>query len=336
MPRATARSIHLLARPQGVPTTDLFAIVEHDVPDIAAGQALVSNRFLSVDPYMRQLMDDGWPLNAPLGQGRAIGRVVASRAELLPEGAWVFHTSGWSTHAVVAADQPGVRVVEPADGIPLSHYLSVLGGTGLTAYAGMRAVLDVQYGESVFVTSAAGGVGSVAGQIARLLGAGLVVGSTGSVAKVEHATKVLGFGAAFDYHTAPVADLLAQAAPDGVDAVLEGVGGEHLEAAIESAREFGRIAWVGAISTYNDRAAAGAAPRNIYAVHDKSLTLRGYMVRHYQHLRAEAEEWMVPHLRSGELRADEHYVIGIERTVDAFLGVLGGQNIGKMLVDLPE
>lgn len=109
MPRATAQSIHLLARPQGAPTTDLFAIVEHDVPDIAAGQALVSNRFLSVDPYMRQLMDDGWPLNAPLGQGRAIGRVVASRAELLPEGAWVFHTSGWSTHAVVAADQPGVR-----------------------------------------------------------------------------------------------------------------------------------------------------------------------------------------------------------------------------------
>lgn len=336
MPRAMAQSVHLLARPQGVPTADLFAVVEHEVPEIAAGRALVRNRFLSVDPYMRQLMDDDWPLNAPLDHGRAIGQVVASRAELLPEGAWVFHTSGWSTHAVVASDQPGVRVVEPADGIPLSRYLSVLGGTGLTAYVGMRAVLGVQPGESVFVTSAAGGVGSVAGQIARLLGAGLVVGSTGSAAKVEHVTKVLGFDAAFDYHAAPVADLLAKAAPDGVDAVLEGVGGEHLEAALESAREFGRIAWVGAISTYNDREGAGAVPRNIYAVHDKSLTLRGYMVRHYQHLRAEAEEWMVPYLRSGELRADEHYVTGIERTVDAFLGVLGGQNVGKMLVDLPE
>jgi NADPH-dependent curcumin reductase CurA len=211
MPRVTAQAIHLLARRQGVPTADLFALVEHEVPDIAAGQALVRNRFLSVDPYMRQLMDDEWPLNAPLGGGRAIGRVVASRAELLPEGAWVFHHSGWSSHAVVTADEPRVRVVEPADGIPLSHYLSVLGGTGLTAYAGMRAVLDVRPGESVFVTSAAGGVGSVAGQIARLLGAGLVVGSTGSAAKMEHVTKVLGFDAAFDYHTAPVADLLARA-----------------------------------------------------------------------------------------------------------------------------
>src|ERR1700683_5817926 len=119
MPRATAQPSHLLPRPQGVPTTDLFAIVEHDVPDIAAGQALVSNRFLSVDPYMRQLMDDGWPLNAPLGQGRAIGRVVASRAELPPERAGGFHTSGWSTHAVVGADPPGVCWVVHSDGRPL-------------------------------------------------------------------------------------------------------------------------------------------------------------------------------------------------------------------------
>jgi NADPH-dependent curcumin reductase CurA len=347
----TVRSMIQTARPSGFPDRAQFAIVERElgVPD---GGALVENLYLSVDPYMRQLMDGGWPLNEPLGEGRAIGRVIATDSQQFREGTLVYHTEGWSTHAAILAGQDGVRVLEPADGIPLTNYLSVLGGTGLTAYVGVREILRVREGENVFITAAAGAVGGVAGQICRLLGAGRVIGSVGSAGKVRHVTQRLGFDAAFDYHDGPVAKLLAENAPRGVDATLDGVGGDHLEAAIESSRELGRIAWVGGISYYNQypdmeyRHARGPgnadgitlgqppAPRNLYAVHYKSLTLRGYMVRHHLHLREEAHAWLIPHLRSGALRADEQIVNGFEDTVGAFLGMLRGDNIGKTIVQI--
>ena len=347
----TVRSIVQTARPSGFPDPAQFAIVEHKlgVPD---GGALLENLYLSVDPYMRQMMDGGWPLNEPLGEGRAIGRVVATNSQQFRDGMLVYHTEGWSTHAAVVAGQDSVRVLEPADGIPLTNYLSVLGGTGLTAYVGVREILRVREGETVFITAAAGAVGGVAGQICRLLGAGWVIGSAGSTAKARRVTQRLGFDAAFDYHDGPVAKLLAQNAPAGIDATLDGVGGDHLEAAIESSREFGRIAWVGGISYYNqypdmeyrdvlgpgntDGITLGQppAPRNLYAVHCKSLTLRGYMVRHHVQLREEAHAWLIPHLRSGALRADEQLVDGFERTVGAFLGVLRGDNVGKTIVQI--
>jgi NADPH-dependent curcumin reductase CurA len=347
----TVRSIVQTARPSGFPEPAQFAIVEHKlgVPD---GGALVENLYLSVDPYMRQLMDGGWPLNEPLGEGRAIGRVIATKSQHFREGMLVYHTEGWSTHAVLVAGQESIRVLEPADDIPLTNYLSVLGGTGLTAYVGVREILRVREGETVFITASAGAVGGVAGQICRLLGAGRVIGSAGSAAKVRHVTQRLGFGAAFDYHDGAVAKLLAENAPEGIDATLDGVGGNHLEAAIESSREFGRIAWVGGISYYNqypdmeygdvqgpdnaDGITLGQppAPRNLYAVHYKSLTLRGYMVRHHVHLREEAHAWLIPNLRSGALKADEQLVDGFENTVAAFLGVLRGDNVGKTIVQL--
>jgi NADPH-dependent curcumin reductase CurA len=237
---------------------------------------------VSVDPYMRQLMDGGWPLHEPLDQGRAIGRVVKSETGEFPEGALIVHTGGWSTHAAVFPGQRGARLVQPASGIPLSAYLSVLGGTGMTAYVGIREILRLREGETVFITGAAGAVGSVAGQISRLLGA-RVIGSVGSAAKVRHVTGRLGFDAAFDYHDGPLGKLLAKAAPDGIDA---------------------------------------------------TLTLRGYMVRHYMHLRDEAEAWLIPRLRSGALRADEQIVSGFDNIVSAFLGMLRGENIGKTIVQI--
>jgi NADPH-dependent curcumin reductase CurA len=347
----TVRSIVQTARPSGFPDPAQFAVVEHKlgVPD---GGALVENLYLSVDPYMRQLMDGGWPLNEPLGEGRAIGRVIATNSQHFREGMLVLHAEGWSTHAALVAGQDGAAVLEPADGIPVTSYLSVLGGTGLTAYVGVREILGVHEGETVFITAAAGAVGGVAGQICRLIGAGRVIGSAGSAAKIRHVTQRLGFDAAFDYHDGPVAKLLAENAPGGIDATLDGVGGEHLEAAIESSREFGRIAWVGGISYYNqypdmeyrDVHGSGGtdgitlgqppAPRNFYAVHYKSLTLRGYMVRHHARLREEAHAWLIPHMRSGALRADEQVVDGFENTVGAFLGVLRGDNVGKTIVQV--
>lgn len=349
----TVRSVVQTGRPSGFPDPAQFAIVEHKlgVPD---GGALVENIYLSVDPYMRQLMDGGWPLNEPLREGRAIGRVIATNSRQFREGMLVCHSEGWSTHAALAAGQEGVRVLEPADGIPLTNFLSVLGGTGLTAYVGVREILRVREGETVFITASAGAVGGVAGQICRLLGAGRIIGSAGSAAKVRHVTRRLGFDAAFDYHEGPLAKLLADNAPGGIDATLDGVGGSHLEAAIESSREFGRIAWVGGISYYNqypdmeynnvpgpdnaDGITPGQppAPRNLYAVHYKSLTLRGYMVRHHVHLREQAHAWLIPHLRSRALTADEQIVDGFENTVAAFLGMLRGDNVGKTIVQITK
>jgi len=335
MTQLTARSVHLLARPAGVPTAEHFAYVEHEVPELADGEALVENLYLSVDPYMRQLMDGGWPIGEPLGRGRAIGRVSRSRTADFAPGDLVFHTGGWSTHAVVAGGRLGARVVVPAEGVPVSAYLSVLGGTGLTAYAGIREVLRVEPGEDVYISAAAGGVGSVAGQIARLVGAGRVVGSAGSAAKAAY-VRELGFDAAFDYHDGPVADLLAKAAPEGVHATLEGVGGDHLEAAIGATREFGRIAWVGAISQYNTPDDEHRLPRNLFAVSYNSIRLQGYSVRNYQHLRPEAEAWLIPHVQAGRIRVDEQIFDGFDRVVDALLGLLGGANTGKMLVRLDQ
>ncbi|WP_190209095.1 NADP-dependent oxidoreductase [Kitasatospora indigofera] len=332
MTRTMTRSVRLAARPEGFPTAEHFRFVEEELPALAPGTALVENLLLSVDPYMRELMDAGWEIGEPLRYGRAVGRVLESRSPEFAPGDLVAHSEGWSTHAVVAPGRAGVRTVRPPAGIPLSAYLSVLGGTGLTAYVGIREILRLQAGESVYISAAAGAVGSVAGQIAKVLGAGRVIGSAGSAAKVAYLTGELGFDAAFDHHDGPVPELLAAAAPDGIDAALEGVGGDHLEAAIGVTREFGRIAWVGAISQYNNPAAPPAAPRNLYAVSDRSIHLRGYQVRHHLHLRPEAEEWLVPHLLAGRITSRETVVDGFDRVVDAFLGVLRGENTGKMLV----
>jgi NADPH-dependent curcumin reductase CurA len=189
-------------------------------------------------------------------------------------------------------------VIEPADGVPLSAYLGVLGGTGLTAYVGLTRTARLQPGEDLFISAAAGAVGSVAGQIAQLLGAGRIVGSAGSAAKVKHLTENLGFDAAFDYHDGSVTDLLADAAPDGIDVYFDNVGGDHLEAAIASLRHFGRVAWCGAVAQYN-LAEPPPAPRNLYDVVEKSLRVEGFLVRHHMDARHEFEQFIVPHIQSG-------------------------------------
>ena len=238
----TMRSICLLKRPDGFPAAECFRVVEGDVPELTAGTSLVENICLSVDPYMRELMDGGWNIDEPCGIGRVIGRVVESQEPTWPVGALVSHGEGWSTHAVLRAGQPAARVLQVHEGIPLSTYLSVLGGTGLTAYVGLTEIAHLLAGESIYISAAAGAVGGTAGQIARLLGAERIIGSAGSAAKVEHLTRNLGFDAAFNYKDGPVLDQLHEAAPDGIQVCLEGVGGEHLEAALSVMQEFGRIA----------------------------------------------------------------------------------------------
>ncbi|RSN54402.1 NADP-dependent oxidoreductase [Amycolatopsis sp. WAC 04182] len=323
-----SRAVHQVRRPRGMPVPEDFTFVEAPVPKPADGMALVENVYLSVDPYMRESMDELWELNVPL-EGRSIGRVVDSRADGLAEGDLVFHRQAWRTHALVGKDD--ARVLPSVAGVPVSAYLGILGGTGLSAYVGLTEIARLREGESVFISAAAGGVGSSAGQLARLLGAGRVIGSTGSAAKVKHLVDDLGFDSAFDYHDGPVRDQLAAAAPDGIDVYFDNVGGDQLEAAISALREHGRIAWCGAISQYNS-AEPPPGPRNLFDIVDKSLRLEGFLVRDHRHRQGELEEFLVPHLQSGAVKVDETVVGGFDHVVDAFLGMLRGENVGKMIV----
>ncbi|WP_461006711.1 NADP-dependent oxidoreductase [Streptomyces capparidis] len=327
----TALTVHQTARPHGFPTAEHFAFVESPLPVPAAGGALVENLYWSVDPYHREMMDDvpgGFALGAPL-EGRTIGRVVASRTPELAEGEIVFHRQGWRTHAVVAPDE--VRRLPRFDGVPLTAHLSVLGGTGLTAYVGLTRIARLREGEDLFVSAAAGGVGTATGRFARLLGAGRLVGSTGSAAKARHLVREVGYDAVFDRHDGPAADLLGRAAPDGIDVFVDNVGGEQLAAAVGALREFGRIVRVGTISQYNTGDAP--PPRFDHAdVVEKSIRMEGFLVRNHSDAQEELYAFAVPHLRSGRLALDETVTDGFEHIVDAFLGMLRGENTGKTIV----
>ncbi|MFE9017141.1 NADP-dependent oxidoreductase [Streptomyces sp. NPDC007808] len=327
----TALTVHQTARPHGFPTAEHFAFVESTLPAPAAGSALVKNLYWSVDPYHREMMDDvpgGFALDAPL-EGRTVGRVVASRTPRLAEGDLVFHRQGWRTHAVVTPEE--TRQLPRFDGVPLTAYLSILGGTGLTAYVGLTRVARLREGEDLFVSAAAGGVGTATGRFARLLGAGRLVGSAGSAAKVDHLTRVVGFDAAFDYHDGPAADLLGKAAPDGIDVFVDNVGGEQLAAAVGALRAFGRIVRVGTLSQYNTPDAPPIRFDHAGFV-EKSIRMEGFLVSNYRDLQEELYEFAVPHLQSGRLAPDETVVDGFEHIVDAFLGMLHGRNTGKIIV----
>ncbi|MGW3311026.1 NADP-dependent oxidoreductase [Streptomyces sp. NPDC001073] len=327
----TALTVHQTARPHGFPTAEHFAFVESALPEPPAGSALVENLYLSVDPYHREMMDDvpdGFALGAPL-EGRAIGRITASRTPLLTEGEIVFHRRGWRTHAVVAPQE--IRRLPRFDGVPLTAYLSILGGTGLTAYVGLTRIARLQEGEDLFVSAAAGGVGTATGRFARLLGAGRLVGSAGSAAKADHLTREVGYDAAFDYHEGPPAELLRKAAPDGIDVFVDNVGGPQLAAAIGELREFGRVVRIGTISQYNDPDAS--PPHFDHAdIVEKSLRMEGFLVSNYRDVQDELYGFAVPHLQSGWLALDETVVDGFEHIVDAFLMMLRGGNTGKIIV----
>jgi NADPH-dependent curcumin reductase CurA len=328
-----AREIHLVSRPVGWPTPEDFRLVEVDLAEPAAGQVLVRNQFLSVDPYMRGRMNDAKSYLPPYGldepmDGGAVGEVLVSNDPSLRPGDVVLHQLGWRDHAVMPARH--ARKVD-VDAVPPSAYPGVLGMPGLTAYVGLTEIAPVSEGDVVFVSAAAGAVGSAAGQIARLLGAGKVIGSAGSPAKVSWLTEELGFDVAFDYHEGSVSQLLKPHGP--VDVYFDNVGGDHLEGAITRMADFGRIAACGAISTYNAETPV-TGPRNLFMVTSKRLTLRGYIVTDHRRAASEfyarAGEWVA----SGRLRYRETIVPGLDSAVDAFLGLHRGENVGKMVVAL--
>jgi NADPH-dependent curcumin reductase CurA len=326
--------IQLVSRPSGWPGHDNFRTVTVAYGDLEPGQVRVRNAFVSVDPYMRGRMNDVRSYVAPfaLGEtisGGAIGRVVESAADDVPAGSVVLHQHGWSD--TVQDDASTFRVVPDVPGMPLSLRLHVLGMTGLTAYVGLTAIAGMREGDTVFVSGAAGAVGTAAGQIAKLLGAGRVIGSAGSPEKVALLTEKYGYDAAFNYKDGEVRAQLAEAAPDGIDVYFDNVGGDHLEAALDAFNDGGRAALCGAIAGYNTTEKA-PGPDNMGNIITRGLTLQGFTLASYLHLAPEFQERMTAWFAAGKVAYDETVVDGIENTVDAFLDMMRGANTGKMLV----
>jgi hypothetical protein len=332
---ATSREWHLVSRPEGWPKPGDFALVEAEIRQPRGNEALVRNTYLSVDPYMRGRMSAAKSYIAPfeLGkvmQGGAVGEVVASNIDGIAPGDHVLHFGGWREYATVDAAQ--TVKVDP-EAAPLSSYLGVLGMTGLTAYAGLLRTAAFEEGDSVFVSGAAGAVGSQVGQIAKLKGASRVVGSAGSDEKVKLLVEEYGFDAAFNYRNGPVSEQLRDAAPDGVDVYFDNVGGDHLEAAIGSLNRGGRVALCGMISVYNTSEPA-PGPRNLARLIQTRGRIEGFLVSDHYDLQPQFLREVGGWVRSGELKYRETVVEGIENHLEAFLGVLRGDNTGKMIVKL--
>jgi NADPH-dependent curcumin reductase CurA len=331
----SSREIRLAARPEGEPKPSDFELAAVELPGPADGQVLVRNTYMSVDPYMRGRMSDAksyvppFALGTPL-DGAAVGEVVASRADGLAEGDVVLHGLGWREHAVL--DAGAARRLD-LGGLPPSAFLGVLGMPGLTAYVGLLDVAGLRDGDVVFVSGAAGAVGSLAGQIAKLRGH-RVIGSAGSAEKVAFLRDELGFDAAFDYKDGPVTELLAQAAPDGIDLYFDNVGGDHLAAAIDAFNTHGRVALCGSISGYNDPSGR-PGPSNLHLAVGKRLTLRGFIVTDHGARMKDFISEIAPAVRDGRVKFRETVVDGgLEQAPQAIIDLLRGANTGKMVVRL--
>ncbi|HEU5034944.1 MAG TPA: NADP-dependent oxidoreductase [Mycobacteriales bacterium] len=331
----TSREWQLVRRPRGWPEPDDFRLAEVDVADEPpAGHVLVRNLVMSVDPYMRGRMNDvksyapPYALNEAM-YGGAVGRVEKSAVAGLDSGTIVRHGLGWREWAVVPRRQ--AEIVDPiADGVPPSAYLGVLGMPGLTAWVGVFDIAEVRPGETLFVSAAAGAVGSVAGQLAKLAGL-RVVGSAGTAEKVEW-LRTLGFDAAFNYRDSDVTKQLAAAAPEGIDCYFDNVGGDHLRAALAVINPFGRIAECGMIAAYNE---VVPGPDNLFFIVGKKLTVRGFIVSDHAHREPTFRRHVAGLIRDGSLVFEETHRDGIESALEALLDVLrGGRHVGKMVVDL--
>ena len=331
--RNLSREIRLASRPTGMPTADNFIVAETTLPPLQAEQVLVENIFMSVDPYMRGRMNEGKSYVPPfaLGQaleGGAVGEVIESRADALRPGDVVTSRFGWR-EAFIAAPKDLHSVDKTVQ--PLSVHLGILGMTGMTAWAGLRLV-EVKAGDVIFISGAAGAVGNVAGQLAKLRGC-RVIGSAGSPEKVQALLDDCGFDAAFNYKTEPTLDQLRRAAPEGIDVYFDNVGGESLEAALSTLRVHGRIIACGSIASYNGTKPA-PGPANLFNMTTKRLTMKGLIVGDWLDRQAEFDREVGGFFRAGKLTSKETVVEGIDHAVEAFLGLFTGKNVGKMVVKL--
>jgi NADPH-dependent curcumin reductase CurA len=339
------REVQLVSYPRGEVRPSDFRIVEADVREPGPGEVLVRNTWTSVDAALRLRLRDkapsgyfaAFPLEAAMDGIHTVGEVVESNADGFGAGDTVWHASGWRDYAVVEAGVPALGGVATLarldlDVAPPQAYLGVLGGNGLTAYAGLFHIAGLRDGDVVWVSAAAGAVGSLVAQMAKLRG-NCVIGSAGSDAKVAYLLDDVGVDAAFNYRSGPLPELLREAAPDGIDVYFDNVGGDHLEAAIGALRRHGRVAICGAISEY-DAAEPPPGPRNLFLTVANDLTIRGFRGSSNVHLLPEMTREVGGWLRDGRLRYRETVVEGLERAPEALAGLLRGDNTGKTLVHI--
>jgi len=327
-----ARAWHLMNRPQGLPTDEDFALKDVDLPPLGEGMLRVRNQWLSVDPYMRGRMNDVKSYVPPfqLGQpmdGGAIGEVIESKADGFAAGDLVQHMAGWRDEAVIDARTANKL---PNLGAAPELFLGVLGVTGLTAYFGLLDAASAKEGDIVFVSAAAGAVGSVVVQIAKAKGM-TVIGSAGGPDKCDF-VRSLGADQVVDYKAGPILKGLAAAAPDGIDVYFDNVGGDHLDAAFALARQNARFAICGMIEGYNDPTPPSF--RFIMRTIAMRIRLKGFIVFDYFPRMAEFYGEMGPWVANGTVKSRETVVDGLEAAPDAFRGLFSGANTGKMLIRL--
>ena len=329
------RRLVLASRPAGMPSPDNFRLESAPAPEPAEGQIVIEVLYLSVDPYMRGRIKDAASYAAPiqigeLMTGGGVGRVIASRHPRYQPGEIVVGETGWQTHCL--SDGKGFRKVDPSLA-PISTSLGVLGMPGLTAYFGLLDLGKPQAGETVLVSGAAGAVGSLVGQIARIQGC-RAVGIAGADDKIRWLTGELGFDAAFNYKTVEPREYRATIAalcPQGVDVYFDNVGGPITDAVFPAINLRARVLICGQIHHYNDKKAA-QGPRHLFHLIVKRARVEGFLVFDYAERYKEGLTQMAQWLREGKLHYREQIQEGIENTPRAFIGMLGGENTGKMLV----
>lgn len=328
-----SHEVRLASRPKGIPVAGNFVLAQTELEPLQEGQVLVRNLFMSVDPYMRGRMNEGksylpaFEVGKPL-EGGAVGEVIESHAKEFKRGDAVTSNYGWRECFVATPKElhPVSRDVQS-----LSVYLGVLGMTGMTAWVGLQ-LAEIKAGETIFISGAAGAVGNVAGQLAKFRRC-QVIGSAGSEEKVFFLRDECGFDIAFNYKMGPFGEQLKLEAPDGIDVYFDNVGGETLEAALESLRVHGRIIACGSISGYNDEKPR-PGPSNLFNITTKRLTMKGMIVRDWVERQAEFEKEVGGYLQAGKLKSRETIVQGIAQAANAFISLFQGKNTGKMVVKL--
>ncbi len=329
------RQITLAARPVGMPKPTDFKLIQSPLGEPGDGQALVRTMYLSVDPYMRGRMNDRKSYADPVGigdvmVGSAVGKVVQSKNEKFSPGDVVGGMWGWQEYALVG--ERDIRKVQ-TDGLPVTTSLGVLGMPGLTGYFGLLDICNPQAGETVVVSGAAGAVGSLVGQIAKIKGC-RVVGIAGSDEKIQYITKELGFDAGFNYKRVDNYYVkLKELCPKGVDVYFDNVGGPITDAVLASINTFARVAICGQIAQYNqERPEPG--PRFLWKLIEKQAKVQGFLVFQYAPRYREGLAQLTEWLRAGRIKYDERITDGLENAPRAFIEMLGGANIGKQLIEV--
>lgn len=337
MSHETNRVFTLAERPVGMPDDDTFGFEERDVPEPGPGEALVRSLYMSVDPYMRGRMRDAesyaepWDIGEPMN-ARVVGEVVQSNGAGFDPGDTVVGNLHWADYTT--ASGPELTAVDP-DRAPLSAYLGVLGMPGNTAYFGVNEVAQPTAGETFVITGAAGAVGSVAGQIAKLNGA-RVVGFTGSAEKVEFVEDELGFDVGINYkETDNYGKELAEAAPGGVDSYFDNVGGEITDAVFQQLNVDARVAVCGQIDQYN-ATELPMGPRKLALLIETRATVEGLLVSDFSERFDQSVRQLGRWLQNGDIQYRETVTEGLENAPDAFLGLFEGDNIGKQLVTVAK